>query len=266
MDPGQTSHVNTEIEADQMRAQRLNESQPKPWARFIAFVRRNPALAGGFVDRHGIFHPLRHARHYDETIVKQHERQRELTGIDTIGQQTLAYVERAERSEERKAEEERRLEPYRRRISQLEGTRDVLRLQIDGSPASAYTRLFSSRGRSGESGWIPWATARRFLPRDPEKYQTAIVKRGGKRYLRWEYAADELAANLGYDNVSDFREAVEQVKRDRLKLDKTERQIREARAELRAQEHPHRNPEAPVPTERAGILSRLRRLAARFLQ
>lgn len=213
------------------------------WSRFVAFVRRNPGLAGGFVDHRGIFHPIRHAKNYNEKIVDARERQRELTGMDTIGQQTLAYVERSERSEERKAEEEARLEPYRRRIDQLTANRDLLREEIANEPAAKYTELVSAHGRArSESGLIPFGTARKYLPRRPESYTSAIVERDGKRYLRWEYALDEIGEDLGYDGAQGFRDAIEQIKRDRQTLRKTERQIREARAELRAEQNHRRNP------------------------
>ncbi len=216
----------------------------------VVIIRRNPALKDAFVDKHGIIHPIASSKGYSEKVEAEREQQRRLTGIDSATQQLENRFERwGEREKERQAEEERTA-PLAERLHRLQTNAAAIEEELKGEPAAKYTHLMSERGRGAESGLIPWATARRLLPRRPEYYRTAIVEHNGRKYLRSEYVLDELASNLGYADDREFRDAIDRVTRDKKKLDQLKREIAETRRELR---HTRRNPSAwpqPNPVRR----------------
>ncbi|MGH2457293.1 MAG: hypothetical protein ACRDIY_00310 [Chloroflexota bacterium] len=203
------------------------------------YTLRNP----DFFVAGGVIHPIAHSPGYSE----KHERQlallREETGQTAQeqqeGRQFDKEIERAER-----AQEQARVEaPLADRLDQLQTDADYLREKLKSEPANRFAELVSDRGRArAESGLIPFETARRYLPKSPERYTTALVKRDGKKYLRWEYTLDEIANDQGYPSGDAFRAAIEQARKDRRKLASLNAEIRAVKADLRRAHH-KRNPE-----------------------
>ena len=208
----------------------------RPTRLIVVVQRRNP-LAAAFTDKHGVVHPIEGSKGYSKRIVEQREKEREAEGIDAREQQlALRFERQIDRQLEREERERKQAEreaPIIDRIERLETDRAYLVEKLQNEPAARYLPLVQEHGRAAESGLIPWETARRYLPRRPEAYQTAIVKRGGKRWLKWEYVLDELGEDLGYRDAESFRQAIQQARRDRRALARLDSELRDAKADLR---------------------------------
>jgi len=207
----------------------------------------------GYTDAGGVIHPIRGSRGYDETYVRREREERREGGESAADRQQA-------RSFGRFVEREDRVTRARDRVDRLVQERDGLREYLREDPAAPYTPLLGTHGKArSESGLIPLAVARDYLPHPPGGYRTAKVVRDGRTYIRREYALDQLADQLGYANDQELESALHRAAADKERLATLDREVRA----LRARERPkgrrkRRNPGAPGPDWAAlGILGAL---------
>jgi|GEM_PF-6085788 len=219
--------------------------------------RRNP-LEKGFVDGHGIFHPIQASRDYDERILRERAAERKRRGIDVADQQLERRFDRWTRREEEKQLREKNRAKIRareqksldERLYRLTSEREALAEHLRDDPAARYVGLIRRSGEMrGEVGLIPWEQARR-NGLDPSKLKkNAIHKdRFGRRYVRWEYGLDSLATEAGYRDGDHFKDAIERSAKDQEKLAKLDGEIVRAERESRRVEQARRNPDPESPS------------------
>lgn len=179
-----------------------------------------------FTDASGIVHPIRGSEGYSDIILGWHSGERKRYGMDAAQQQM-----------EKRWPEYGKTMQKSRELGELEIERDALAEQIRDDPASGLTDLMRVHGKArGEVNLIPFGQARpvlrRVLGKSPESFKTAIVKKGPHKYLRWEYALDDMAQILGYRSDESLKNAIERAARDKSKLDEMDARIVALRDEL----------------------------------
>lgn len=235
-------HAHDRAALDAARARLLTVAHERGYR-----VRQNPALQDAFVDKNGLIHPIARSKGYSQALEDARARRRKETGLTAADQQEQERFDRELDRAERTHGERIRVSKLPEKLATLETEADYLKAKLADEPANEFVELVSDRGRArAESGLIPFETARRYLPKRPESYTSALVTRQGHKYLRWEYVLDELASNLGYPSDEAFRHAIEQSREDRKKLEALKREIRDVKTELRqAESHrAKRNPSA----------------------
>lgn len=165
-----------------------------------------------FMDRRGVVHPIAGTQGYSERRLEWRERERKDYGLTSKQQQRG-----------RRDKDYDRAILGRRKLDRLKQEYKLLRDDLTNQPTWGLTGLIGkSGGQKGEVGLIPYGQARgifeKMLGQSPEQFPTSTVKRGGRKYLMWEYVLDELAENLGYDGSDELRDAIHETAREKKHL------------------------------------------------
>ena len=167
-------------------------------------------------ERHGLIHPIRASKGYDERVVKERAFFRESLGNMSAAEQQWEdrFGEKAEHKRKEKAGRQEK-------IANLELERDVLKEALSLSGLTKYTKLIRRAGAErGDLQWIPFGQAKGLLGRAPTAFGKGAVKIGpnGRPLLNADFVLDEAAHAEGYSDDNKFRADILRTESERDRL------------------------------------------------